>query len=74
MAANFEVLKAAAQCSFISPLSLAQADFMARHFPQVDATCLFLMLMLQYKLEQGDVCLRLPTASSSGGVIYSMCN
>ena len=68
MAANFEVLKAAAQCSFISPLSLAQADFMARHFPQVDATCLLLMLMLQYKLEQGDVCLRLPTASSSGGL------
>ncbi len=63
-----ELLTHGAQCSFISPLALAQADFIKRHYPQADETLLILLLMLQYKLEQGDVCLRLPTEHSVGGL------
>lgn len=53
------LLKAASLSSFISKIACAQADYFLRRKPDLDAGMVLLILMLQYRLEQGDICLKL---------------
>ncbi len=62
-----QLLLQAARSGLVSEIALAQADYLCRHYPQqVSAPLVLLVLMLQYKLEQGDVCLRLPVHDDPG--------
>lgn len=56
---NFDLLSAAAECSFISKIACAEADYFKKQDAAVPDGLLLLILMLQYRLEQGDICLRL---------------
>lgn len=57
--ASFNLLSAACECSFISKLACAEADYFKKQNAAVPEGLLLLILMLQYRLEQGDICLRL---------------
>ncbi|MBO8416718.1 MAG: exodeoxyribonuclease V subunit alpha [Proteobacteria bacterium] len=57
------LLKAARLSPFISKIACAQADYFLRQKPKLEAGMVLLILMLQYRLEQGDICLKLTLGS-----------
>ncbi len=67
-----DFLVQAGKCSFISRLAIAQADYVRRHYPECPDEALLLILLLQYALEQGNVCLRLPGKDTAGGFALTL--